>query len=151
MLDVFCHVYFRTLRKLFFSTSGDKSLKCLHNACRTWSHQSNYKIIWHVIGVILYLCASEAFYFAVLNTCRSFADIHRVVKEGLIFDGKLLWPLPNCWEKHSRVFSLRDGFVFGKVLKSRENRVFTHCIINTILHNKMQCYCFFFFEWVALW
>ena len=67
-----------------------------------------------------YLCASEGFHFSVLNAGGSFADIHGVVKEGLIFDWELLWPLPNRREKRSLVFSLRDGFVLGKVLQRKE-------------------------------
>lgn len=68
-----------------------------------------------------YLCASEGFHPPVLDAGSSFADVHGVVEECLVFEGELLRPVPDRREIHSLVFPLRDGFVPGKVLHSNNN------------------------------
>lgn len=70
--------------------------------------------------VLKYLCAPEGLHFPILDAGGSFADIQRVVEQRLVFGRVLLRPLPNWWEKHSLVFSLRDGFTLGKVLRQKK-------------------------------
>lgn len=148
-MDVFSFV------RTGFSEISEMPSDCVQKIITSTKLQANVTWNW----CLVYLCASEGFHFAVLNTCRSFADIHGVVKEGLIFGGKLLWPLPNCREKPSRVFSWRDGFVFGKVLKSKKD--ISHAAFwRLFLQNKMKCcwvYLFFkenlggIMSFVAFW
>lgn len=70
---------------------------------------------------VAYLCASEGFHFPILNAGSSLAYVHGVVKEGLVFVGKLLRPVPNRREIHGLILPLRDSFILGKVLQSKDN------------------------------
>lgn len=82
-----------------------------------------------------YLCAPEGLHFPILDAGGSFAHIQRVVEQCLVFGRVLLRPLPNWWEKHGLVFSLRDGFTLGKVLQQKQQKQ-THIQYLLVKHRK---------------
>lgn len=93
------------------NTSSEQQNQTLGNAVLLLEAFKTYSLT--------YLCAREGFHFPVLNTGGSFANIHRVVEEGLVFGRELLRPVPDWREIHDLVFPLRDRFILGKVLQRK--------------------------------